>query len=118
MGVVSALVALTWFLVPRPTSVPRPSVDLASAAAAAGPRVGFEPAAVLPSGWTVTSADVRVDSGNLATWTVNYLTDAGRYVGLMQAPGWNAKWKVNGAPPSRTSTPVVFQCWPWTYLPV
>ncbi len=93
MGVVSALVALMWFLVPRPTSVPRPSVDLASAAAAARPQVGFEPAAVLPSGWTVTSADVRVDSGNLATWTVNYLTDAGRYVGLMQAPGWNAKWQ-------------------------
>jgi len=93
MGVVFTLVALMWFLVPRPTSVPRPSVDLTSAAVAARPRVGFEPAVVVPAGWTVTSADVRVDSGGLATWTVNYLTVAGRYVGLMQAPGWTARWQ-------------------------
>jgi hypothetical protein len=73
--------------------VPRQSIDLASAALAAQSRVGFAPAVAVPQGWTVTSADVRTDSGGLPTWTVNYLTDTRRYVGLMQAPGWDATWQ-------------------------
>jgi len=90
---IAALVVLQVLLVPRPTSVPRPSVDLASAASHAREQLGFEPVVVVPPSWTVTSADVRTDRGGLATWTVNYLTDTGRYVGLLQAAGWNARWQ-------------------------
>lgn len=90
---IAALVILQVLLVPRPTSVPRPSIDLASAADAARSRIGFTPEVTVPPNWTVTSADVRTDSGDLPTWTVNYLTDDGRYVGLLQAPGWNVRWQ-------------------------
>ena len=90
---ISALVILQVLLVPRPTSVQRPAIDLGSAARAATAELGFAVATEVPPGWTVRSADVRRDSGGLATWTVNYLTDTDRYVGLLQAPGWNSRWQ-------------------------
>ncbi len=93
LGVVVALVAGLWLLVPRPTSIVPVAFDLPSAARAAEGKVGFPPAVVIPPGWTVTSAEVRTDSGGLPTWTVNYVTDGGRFVGLLQAPGWNADWQ-------------------------
>jgi hypothetical protein len=91
LGVVVLLV----LLVPRPTSVPRPDVDLAGTARGAQSELSFPPAVVVPEGWTVTSADVRRDTGDLATWTVNYLTPQGRYVGLMQAGGWTRGWQTS-----------------------
>ncbi len=93
MLVIIAAVALLVVLVPRPTSVPRPSVDLASAASQAADELGFAPATPVPTGWSVTSARVRRDTGDLPSWTINYLTDQDRYVGLVQAAGWSASWQ-------------------------
>ncbi len=93
MLVMIAAVGLLVLLVPRPTSVPRPSVDLASAAAGAEAALGFAPATPVPQGWTVTSARVRRDTGDLPSWTINYLTEEGRSVGLVQAAGWDARWQ-------------------------
>ncbi|MFN8078019.1 MAG: DUF4245 domain-containing protein [Kineosporiaceae bacterium] len=102
------LVIIWVLLIPRPTSVPRPAVDLVPPARGASSELGFTVENVVPPGWTVTSADVRRDTGGLSTWTVNYLTDTGRYVGLMQASGWNQRWQSSltqgGTPSGELST--------------
>lgn len=93
MLVMAAAVGLLVLLVPRPTSVPRPVVDLASAADQAGAALGFTPATPVPQGWTVTSARVRRDTDDLPSWTINYLTEDESYVGLVQADGWTQRWQ-------------------------
>lgn len=93
MLVMVAAVGLLVLLVPRPTSVTRPSVDLTSAADQAERTLGFAPLTPVPPGWTVTGARVRRDTGDLPSWTINYLTPRGGYVGLVQAAGWSARWQ-------------------------
>jgi hypothetical protein len=91
--VILGAVGLLILLVPRPTSVPRPTVDLAATSAQARAELGFDVAVPVPPGWTATSARIRRDTGDIPSWTINYLTDQGRYVGLVQAAGWNARWQ-------------------------
>lgn len=102
MLVMLVAVGFLVLLVPRPSSVPRAVVDLSSAADQAGDVLGFAPATPVPQGWTVTSARVRRDTGDLPSWTINYLTPEERSVGLVQAAGWNAEWQTSlthgGAP--------------------
>lgn len=93
MLVLLGAVALLVLLVPRPSSVPPEPVDLAQAVPAAREVLGYEPAAPVPPGWTVTSARIRRDTGDLPSWTVNYLTAQGGYVGLVQADGWSERWQ-------------------------
>ena len=90
--VIMALVVGLVLLVPRPTSVPRAAVDLPAAASGVADQLGFAPAVGVPAGWTVTSTRIRTDTGDLPSWSVNYLTDKGRYVGLEQAGGWDPRW--------------------------
>ncbi len=77
MLVMLVAVGFLVLLVPRPSSVPRAVVDLSSAADQAGDVLGFAPATPVPQGWTVTSARVRRDTGDLPSWTINYLTARG-----------------------------------------
>jgi len=93
MLVIIAAVGLLVLLVPRPTSVARPSIDLTAAAGQAESTLGFAPLTPVPPGWTVTSARLRRDTGDLPSWTINYLTPEGGYVGLVQAAGWSARWQ-------------------------
>jgi hypothetical protein len=93
MLVIIAAVGLLVLLVPRPNSVTPPSIDLTSAVSQAEGALGFAPLTPVPPGWTVTSARIRRDTGDLPSWTINYLTPRGGYVGLVQAAGWSARWQ-------------------------
>ena len=90
--VIMALVVGLVLLVPRPTSVPRAAVDLPAAASGVADQLGFSPAVGVPAGWTVTSTRIRRDTGDLPSWSVNYLTGKERYVGLEQVSGWDPRW--------------------------
>ncbi len=115
MAVILAAVALLVFLVPRPSSVPRADVDVASAAQAAERKLGMPVLSPVPAGWTVTSAYVREDTGNLPSWTINYLTTTGRYAALVQAAGWSERWQSSLTHGGTEQTPVTSGGRTWTH---
>lgn len=107
LAVVLAIVLVVFFLVPRPSATPTGPADLPGAAAAARVQLGFEPAVGVPQGWTVTATKVRRDTGDLAAWSVNYLTPSGHYVGLEQVAGWTKAWQdslTHGGKPEGTQS--------------
>lgn len=113
MVVILALVLLVVFLVPRPSSVTQPPVDVTSAATAARSQLGFVPAAVVPSGWTATSTRVVRDASGTLVWNVNYLTPQGRYAGLDQVAAWSQDWqdRVTGGAPDQGPVTVGGRTW-------
>jgi hypothetical protein len=81
-------------LVPRPNAVPLQSVDVASAARAAAPELGFSPSVPDgPPGWTATIAVLRHGSSGIATWHVGFLTARGTYAGIEQATRSTFTWE-------------------------
>jgi hypothetical protein len=94
MAVIVGIVALIYFLVPRPTTIERPEVDVEGAAALAADRLSFDPAvpARLPDGWVPTRAGVQRGSDGIDTWAVVYRTPDGGYGGLRQAADATPDW--------------------------
>ncbi len=93
MIVVLAFVALIVLLVPRPGQLPRPAVDVPTAAAGVESQLGFRPIlpAGLPAGWTPTAAGTRATEG-LQAFHIGYLTDKGLYAGVAQATSITKGW--------------------------
>jgi len=107
MVVVVGIVALLVLLVPRPTSVERPAIDVKNAASGAASQLTFKPSVPtgLPSGWVPTSATVSTDGDGVHAWLLVYRTPDGGYAGLRQAAAAPAKWEntqVGGAPEAGT----------------
>jgi Protein of unknown function (DUF4245) len=92
-GVTVAVVVAVLGL-PRPSSVPVPlPVPGAADVAAARAALGFVPYTGTPPGWTLTQARLRIDTSGLPAWSLDYLTEAGRAVGLEQVTGWTPQWQ-------------------------
>jgi hypothetical protein len=94
MLVVLAFVVLIVLLVPRPGQLPRPQVDVASAASGAQSQIGFRPIlpAGLPGGWSPNVAEIRNSADGVSTFHIGYLTDNGLYAGVDQAASVTKAW--------------------------
>jgi hypothetical protein len=94
MAVILAIVAVIFFLVPRPTSVPQERVEVARSASEARSALGFVPSVpVLPAGWSATQAEVRSGADGVVTWHVGFQTAGGRYAALEQAERSTYSWE-------------------------
>jgi len=94
MAVILAIVAVVFFLVPRPTSLPQARVDVARSASEARSALGFAPSVpVLPAGWTATQAEVRSGADGVVTWHLGFQTPGGRYAALEQAERSTYSWE-------------------------
>ncbi len=91
VGFVLAFVAL----VPRPSTIPQPVVDVAAAAAGTQDELGFPPSVPngLGPGWTATSAFVQRGVDGVPTWRVNYSTPRGSWVSLIQGREATKEWE-------------------------
>jgi hypothetical protein len=103
MIVIVAVVGVYLLLVPRPNSVPTRTIDVASAASGASAQLGFTPSypkSALGDGWNATVASVQVDTDNLPTWHVDYVTPTGHYVGIQETrnatPDWESRQVTDG----------------------
>jgi hypothetical protein len=94
MLVVLAFVVLIVLLVPRPGQLPRPQVDVTSAASGVESQIGFRPIvpAGLPAGWTPTAAEVRSGTNGVTAFHIGYLTKAGPYAGVDEAASVTQEW--------------------------
>jgi len=91
---VLVMVAGLVLLVPRPNAVPLQTVDVMTAARAAGPQLGFAPSVPIGlQGWTATTAVVRHGSSGILTWHVAFITPQGNYAGLDQATRSDFTWE-------------------------
>jgi hypothetical protein len=93
MIVVLGFVVLIVLLVPRPGQLPRPQVDVGSAASGVESQIGFRPIvpAGLPTGWTPNAAETRVANG-VTAFHIGYTTDNGVYAGVDQATSITTTW--------------------------
>lgn len=95
MLVIVGIVGLLLLLVPRPNAIPERTLDVASAARAAQPQLGFAPAVPtgLPGAWTARAADVQRGTDDIPTWHLTYTTPSGRYAGVQQARKATTDWE-------------------------
>lgn len=93
MLVVLAFVVLIVLLVPRPGQLPRPQVDVTSAATGVESQIGFRPIvpAGLPGGWTPNAAETRNGAG-VTAFHIGYLTSDGLYAGVDEAASTTREW--------------------------
>jgi hypothetical protein len=104
MLVILAVVALVYFLVPRPNRVVQPAADVGGAAAAATSQLGFTPLIPqgLPADWVPTEAGVRNAADGIKEFHIGYRvgTDVSdnAYAGVEQATRLTARWlEINDA---------------------
>jgi hypothetical protein len=102
--VILAVVAVVYFLVPRPSRVVQPAADVGGAVAAAGSGLGFTPLVPqgLPADWVPTEAGVRNGADGIKEFHIGYRvgTDVhdNAYAGVEQATSSTDHWlRVNDA---------------------
>ena len=95
MAVIVGIVALLVLIVPRPNSVPQPTVDVAAAATGAEQRLGFTPAVPvgLPEGWVPRAANLQDGQDGVPTWHLAYVTPSERFAGIQQAANPTGNWE-------------------------
>jgi hypothetical protein len=95
MLVVGGFVAGIFALVPQPSSVRQPVVDVAEVARGNAAALGFTPSVPvgLDAGWTPTSALVQNGTDDVATWRVNYATPTGSWASLIQGGKATRGWE-------------------------
>jgi hypothetical protein len=95
MLVIGGFAVALWALVPQPSGLRQPVVDVAATAREAPSRLGFTPAVPsdLGPGWTPTSALIQNGTDGVATWRVNYATPAGSWASLIQGRKATREWE-------------------------
>jgi hypothetical protein len=92
--VVGGIVALLVLIVPRPSAVSQPPIDVPGTAQGAAADAQF-PLAVprgLPPDWKATSAQLLTSVDNVQTWHVGYETSSAQYAALEQAKNVTTNW--------------------------
>jgi hypothetical protein len=102
--VILAVVALVYFLVPRPNQIVQPAADVGAAAAAAHDELGFAPLVPqgLPDDWVPTEAAVRNAADGIREFHIGYRVGTGvtdnAYAGVEQATRSTKRWlEINDA---------------------
>jgi hypothetical protein len=92
--VVGAFVVLLVFIVPRPSAVSQPPVDVTGTAQGAATDAGFpiDVPVGLPSEWRATAAHLLDTTDGIATWHVGYETADAQYAALEQAAHVTFDW--------------------------
>jgi hypothetical protein len=104
LGVTLLIVLGVIALVPRPSRVTQPAVNVALGARAAESKLSFAPAVPqnLPDTWRPTSVRTTESVLNVMTWHIGYQTTQGDYAAVEQGANAPARWvlqQVNrGAP--------------------
>jgi len=106
MVVVVGIVALLVLIVPRPSFIDKPAIDMKNAASGAARELTFTPSVPtrLSAKWKPTDAGVTAVD-DVKTWSVSYQTPDHGYAGLREAAGATPKWEssiVGSAPESGT----------------
>jgi hypothetical protein len=92
--VVGGVVVVLVLIVPRPSAVTQPPVDVPGIAQGAQPEAGF-PLSVpqgLPDDWRATSARLLNGTDNVQTWHAGYQTSDAQYAALEQAKNATSVW--------------------------
>jgi hypothetical protein len=92
--VVGAIVVVIVLIVPRPSSVSQPPVDVVGMAQGAAPDAHFTLAVPqgLPDDWKPTAASLLTSVDDVQTWHVGYQTSSGQYAALEQAKDVTTGW--------------------------
>lgn len=92
--VVGGCVVVLVLIVPRPSAVNQPPVDVAGIAQGAASDAHFtlEVPKGLPADWRPTSASLLTSVDNVATWHVGYETPSAQYAALEQAQNVTTAW--------------------------
>jgi hypothetical protein len=116
--VILAVVAVIYFLVPRPGRIPPAPVDVPGSAQAAAPDLGFTPLVPqgLPADWTATAAEARNGMDGVKAFHIGYVTGGQYYAGVEQAATVTDEWlNVNDAGGTRVG-PVTIDGVTWQQL--
>jgi len=92
--VVGGIVLILVLIVPRPSAVNQPPVDVAGIAQGAQPGAGF-PLSVpqgLPDEWRATSARLLDGTDHVSTWHAGYQTADAQYAAVEQAKSATPTW--------------------------
>ena len=102
--VILAVVAVVYFLVPRPNRIVQPAADVGAAVAAATQQLGFSPLIPqgLPADWVPTEAAVRNGADGIKELHIGYRVgrdvDDNAYAGVEQATRLTPRWlQINDA---------------------
>jgi hypothetical protein len=98
--VILAVVAVIFFLVPRPGRIPPAPVDVPGSAQGAAGTLGFTPLVPqgLPADWTATAAEARDGMDGVKAFHIGYVTGRQYYAGVEQATSVTDEWlNVNDA---------------------
>jgi hypothetical protein len=92
--VVGAVVVVLVLIVPRPSAVSQPPVDVVGVAQGAQPGAGFTLSVPqnLPADWKATSARLLNGTDNVRTWHAGYQTADAEYAAVEQADKATATW--------------------------
>lgn len=92
--VIGALMALIWFMTPRPNSLGGPVVDVHATALDVAEQSGWpiSEAVDLPEGWRTTSARYVKGTDGLMTWHAGYQAPSGNYVAVEQTRDATRTW--------------------------
>jgi Protein of unknown function (DUF4245) len=92
--VVGAFVVLLVFIVPRPSAVSQPPVDVTGTAQGAATEAGFpiEQPVGLPAEWKATAAYLINATDGISTWHVGYETADAQYAAVEQAANVTFDW--------------------------
>ena len=103
MVVILAAVLIWFVLVPRPSEINQPAVDVASVAVHVRQETSWtisQP--MLPAGWKATNVRFATAGDGLRTWHAGYLSPEGNYVSIDQTRDatdvWVAAQTSNGQP--------------------
>jgi hypothetical protein len=92
--VVILAAVLIWFvMVPRPSEINQPAVDVASVAVQVRQETSWaisQP--MLPAGWKATNVRFTTAGDGLRTWHAGYLSPEGNYVSIDQTRDATAVW--------------------------
>ena len=116
--VVGGCVLVLVLIVPRPSAVNQPPIDVAGTAQGAQADAHFTLMVPqgLPSGWRATSASLLTSVDNIQTWHVGYETSSAQYAALEQAENVTAHWVDSNSGGGRVVGQQSVNGVPWTQL--